>query len=144
MAGRGPEVEALGCSIDGENHNDGVMPEPRAAAPQAKAELCPNSSRHGLGHPEFRDSVVCVGVLVSIVNEHVNNSYNSITCSDDVCTDLFSWDSEESVSETQFGTSEIGEVSNEDECVSGPGLADARRTQGCNTDHSEGWGTRAC
>ena len=59
-----------------------------------------------MGRPGFRDSVVSIDAPVSAVDDHVTDSYDSITCSNDVGTGLFpsfidseytSWDSEEEV-----------------------------------------------
>ena len=79
----------------------------------------------------------------------VIGNYISVTASDGSLTDVVkpftdseytSWDSEEEISETQFGsmTPEIAEMSAEDGCVSEPSIADPRLTQGCNTNHRDG------
>ena len=77
-------------------------------------------------------------------------SYDHVAAADDF-TDLAnsaidlddsSWDSELEVSETQFETSEAGEMSNEDEfdgvLAIRHGLSVAHRTQGCNIREMRG------
>ena len=75
-------------------------------------------------------------------NDHIAAA-DDFTGSHDSAIDLndTSWDSELEVSETQFETSDVGEMSNE---IESDGVLEfrhsryvAHRTQGCNTDHRE-------
>ena len=92
--------------------------------------------QNGLDDQDFHDSTICSEADVAAVDALVIDLYNS-TESDGAFIDLFSpvidsgyteWDSEEEISETNFGTAtpEIGEVSDEDECV--------RRIDGAGND----------
>ena len=137
----------INVEVTPDHCDDGVL-EPRVGPLQSQLGLSSMFGQHGVDDQDFQDLTICSEVHVAAFDAPAIDLYSSVLGSDGDSAYLFppvidseytDWSSKDDISETNFGsmTPGIGEMSDEDECVSESSIAAPRRTQRCSTDHND-------